>query len=396
MDTSVLCSYSLIFVLLRVTAWFPEQCNCTCISQQCNDSTNNEINGQNAKLESLRISIETKWNTLKEKRKPNNLWTCLTNKTCPLRITRKKKAACLCSDSICARTICKHTMKSPNRMRKYKCNIKVNTTKCSFPDEQLTEKEVLVSDNCSVSKKKRYFFQEGKLHFTEYSDISTRTTITMLNPNSSNDPTSGKRSNFWNIWEDCSDLSECSFFVMSKGTSSSTYVCVSQIHKNYCYRLRCSKNQKFQKKLDSTNNTIHSTETESNHNWKDAVLVFFGMVLSAGVMAIFVGAHRKRRNLRNLEVPIIRGRTEQRYTCNSGFYAEINDLYTIHGSKDEEIGKETLDKELDEKEDKGKTQGVCYRREAGSDDAYSNVYNVLQPNYGTERTVPVVGPNNKR
>ena len=62
----------------------------------------------------------------------------------------------------------------------------------------------------------------------------------------------------------------------------------------------------------------------------------------------------------------------------------------------EEIGKETLDKELDEKEDNGTTQGVCYRREAGSDDAYSNVYNVLQPNYGTERTVPVVGTNNKR
>ena len=39
------------------------------------------------------------------------------------------------------------------------------------------------------------------------------------------------------------------------------------------------------------------------------------------------------RNLRNLEVPIIRGRTEQRYTCNSAFYAEINDLYTLHGSE---------------------------------------------------------------
>ena len=64
--------------------------------------------------------------------------------------------------------------------------------------------------------------------------------------------------------------------------------------------------------------------------------------------------------------------------------------------QDEEIGKETLDKELDEKKDHGTTQGVCYRREAGSDDAYSNVYNVLQPNYGTERTVPVIGPNNKR
>ena len=54
----------------------------------------------------------------------------------------------------------------------------------------------------------------------------------------------------------------------------------------------------------------------------------------------------------------------------------------------EEIGKETLEKELDEKEDNGTTQGVCYRREAGSDDAYSNVYNVLQPNYGTERCRP--------
>ena len=29
-------------------------------------STNNEIDGRNAKLESLRISIETNWNTLKE------------------------------------------------------------------------------------------------------------------------------------------------------------------------------------------------------------------------------------------------------------------------------------------------------------------------------------------
>ena len=64
--------------------------------------------------------------------------------------------------------------------------------------------------------------------------------------------------------------------------------------------------------------------------------------------------------------------------------------------QDEEIGKETLDKELDEKEDNGKTQRVCYRREAVSDDAYSNVYNVLQPNYGAERTVPVIGPNNKQ
>ena len=39
----------------------------------------------------------------------------------------------------------------------------------------------------------------------------------------------------------------------------------------------------------------------------------------------------------------------------------------------EEIGEDTLEKERDEKEDNGKTQGVCYRREAGSDDAYSNV-----------------------
>ena len=62
----------------------------------------------------------------------------------------------------------------------------------------------------------------------------------------------------------------------------------------------------------------------------------------------------------------------------------------------EEIGEETLEKGRDEKEDNGTTQGVCCRREAGSDDAYSNVYNVLQPNYGTERNVPVVGPNNKR
>ena len=37
MDTSVLCSYSLIFVLLLATTWFPEQCNCNCIRQQCNE-----------------------------------------------------------------------------------------------------------------------------------------------------------------------------------------------------------------------------------------------------------------------------------------------------------------------------------------------------------------------
>ena len=55
----------------------------------------------------------------------------------------------------------------------------------------------------------------------------------------------------------------------------------------------------------------------------------------------------------------------------------------------EEIGKEKIELEkLDEKRDNNTTQGVCCRREAGSDDAYSSVYNVLQPNYGTERCRP--------
>lgn len=79
-------------------------------------------------------------------RESNNLWTCLTNNTCPMRITRKKNKACLCSDSICTRTVCKHTMKTPNRMKKIKCNIKVETknfSKClHFPDVQLTGKVI--------------------------------------------------------------------------------------------------------------------------------------------------------------------------------------------------------------------------------------------------------------
>ena len=81
-------------------------------------------------------------------RESNNLWTCLTNKTCPLRITRNGNTSnsCLCSDSICARTVCKHTMKTPDRMKKVKCNIKVNPKKfwhcLSFPEVQVTGKEI--------------------------------------------------------------------------------------------------------------------------------------------------------------------------------------------------------------------------------------------------------------
>nr|XP_022300260.1 uncharacterized protein LOC111108564 isoform X2 [Crassostrea virginica] len=272
MDPSVLCSYSLIFVLLLVTTWFPEQCYCNCISQQCNDSSTNKMEGKNAKVESFGISIKTQWNTLKEKRESNNLWTCLTNKSCPLWITRKGNNSCLCSDSICARTVCKHTMKTPSQMKKVKCNIKVNSTifvDCLFLSKlQPTERKSLMSDKCSLSKKRRYFFEEGKLQITEFSDLSTRTTMTMANLNASNDPTSGIRSNFWNIWEDCSDLSECSFFVMSKRTSSSsTYVCVRQIHKSYCYRLTCNRKQKFQTEINKTWKGVIAQE-EGPRNWK--------------------------------------------------------------------------------------------------------------------------------
>ena len=79
---------------------------------------------------------------------------------------------------------------------------------------------------------------------------------------------------------------------------------------------------------------------------------------------------------------------------NRGFCFLLFIIATIW--QGEENGKETLVKELDEKKDNGTTQGVCCSAEAGSDDAYSNVYNVLQPNYGTERTLPVVDPNNKQ
>ena len=79
-------------------------------------------------------------------RESHNLWTCLTNKTCPLRITRKGNNSCLCSDSICTRTVCKHTMKTPNRMKKIKCNIKVDTKNfwncLHFPEVQLTGKVI--------------------------------------------------------------------------------------------------------------------------------------------------------------------------------------------------------------------------------------------------------------
>ena len=78
-------------------------------------------------------------------RESNNLWTCLTNKACPLKITRQKNKACLCSDSICTRTVCKHIMKTPNGMKKIKCNIKVDTNfwNClHFPDVQFTGKMI--------------------------------------------------------------------------------------------------------------------------------------------------------------------------------------------------------------------------------------------------------------
>ena len=71
---------------------------------------------------------------------------------------------------------------------------------------------------------------------------------------------------------------------------------------------------------------------------------------------------------------------------NRGFCFLLFIIATIW--QGEENGKET--------KDNGTTQGVCCNAEAGSDDVYSNVYNVLQPNYGTERTLPVVDPNNKQ
>nr|XP_022300269.1 uncharacterized protein LOC111108570 [Crassostrea virginica] len=143
--------------------------------------------------------------------------------------------------------------------------------------------------------------------------------------------------------------------------------------------------------MDGKNAKVESfrilIETQWNTLKENAVLVFFGVVLFAGAMAVFVGAHCTRR--RNVEVPTMRGSTEEHRPCNSELFAEKSDLHNIHGSTGEEIGKEKLELEkLDEKRDNNTTQGVCCRREAGSDDAYSSVYNVLQPNYGTERCRP--------
>ena len=78
---------------------------------------------------------------------------------------------------------------------------------------------------------------------------------------------------------------------------------------------------------------------------------------------------------------------------NRGFCFLLFIIATIW--QGEEIGKETLEMEVDEKKDNGTTQVVCCSGEAWSEDAYSNVYHdCITTKLRDEENR--VDPNNKR
>lgn len=327
------------FIVVLLFTWCPD-CHIYCIEGAINITETNNTNA-----EKYDVSFQTIWLTAENRQGSTILFQCINNNTCPINVTKQHSYVCLCTSGICAKIRCRGTYRITPL--KIKCKIETETKEAmnclSYPViEQLSDYRIIDGQTSSVynNETELSIFEGVKWKITEMS--ATETT------------------------------SKC-----VTHRNAFIQLCFPEI-----YPCLLTSKGKLQKQKNES-----STEAQNMHSniwmyWKVKLILVFSGTMTFGVsLGCFFGMHFSR--LRIMSRHIKRQKELRNYACHSELYTEIGNSLNNETTNEEESLSEQIE-----------LRSMTERRFSVSDDqsigcisgemdnSYSNIYNVLQPNYG--------------
>eukprot|EP00105_Crassostrea_gigas_P039102 XP_019923250.1 PREDICTED: uncharacterized protein LOC105329427 [Crassostrea gigas] len=352
----------------------------------CDGRNKNKISNKNTFSDDCRVSIQTTWTNEKERENLADLWDCLQMETCSVNVTKSKTNTCLCTTKLCAKIKCDVLQKDCNQLT-VSCKMKTipaNHHVCLnyYVINDLRDQNIHIMENgtCIKHGEREYEVKETQLRIKDVSNIQTDAILNFKEQRNS--------MILHELKDAVSDLlistkRHQSVIVISE--KASVYLCVTGINKNLCIIIKCREDEHFFKdnEKNGTSSTKDMQYSLSNFwkHWKDKILlVILGVFIFGGILGFLFGITLTRKRKINLQTEY--KRRHPRHACNSELYAEISESSNIKEKGRNQNTSEEV--ELEKKSKRSAIDGLV-SSSSSMDGAYSNIYNVLQQNYGQRR-----------
>nr|XP_022301842.1 uncharacterized protein LOC111109879 isoform X2 [Crassostrea virginica] len=373
-------NYQVILTLL--CGWCTE---CLNHGNERDDQTGSKDNQTgNTRWETI-VSVSAAWNSERDRERSTNFWKCINDMHCTVQVNAIEQSnhVCMCTDGIanrlCTKIICsekRSETSSVNMDCKYNLEFE-NASECSASGElgevvKMERKQAAMRVNtmdvltCSLSGEENACNSEASITISKISVMGKNFMLRLA---------------YLDLQSNCNDSGNNVFMIHHK---RSIFLCLFMYCKNICTLLMCNRESESDK-LDQKardyghpRNNISLFEVWSQ--WKvEILLACSGIVLCAGVIGIIVGMFSYK--LRERKRLLTRAKRKQYHASQD--YVEIRE--SMYHDQEEIL--ENIRVGMNQIEIPPETTNNLRStpEESQSDDGYSNIYNVLQPNYGAKR-----------